>query len=65
MMKLGISIFVMIPNIIEPKTLHHMTVKLFSVKIMVIVQDSQDRIIKVVQLVQFQIIIKLLLFIQV
>ena len=65
MMKLGISIFVMIPNIIEAKTLHLMIVKLCSVKIMVTVQDSQGHIIKVAQRAQLQIIIKLLLFTQV
>lgn len=64
-MKFGISIFVMIPNIIETKTLYHMIVKLYSVKIMVFVQDSQGHILKVAQLAQFQIILKLLLFIQV
>jgi len=65
MMKLGITIFAMIPNIIEPKTLHHMTVKLYYVKIMAIAQDSQDHIIKMVQRAQFHLISKLLLFIQV
>lgn len=64
-MKFGISIFVMIPNIIEMKTLYHMIVKLYSVKIMVIAQDSQGHILKVAQLAQFLIILKLLLFIQV
>ena len=65
MMKLGISIFVMIPSIIEQKTLHHMIVKLCSVKIILIVQDSQGHTIKVAQRAQLQIIIKLLLFTQV
>jgi len=64
-MKFGISIFVMTPNIIEPKILHHMIVKLYSVKIMVIAQDSQGHILKVAQLAKFRIILKLLLFIQV
>ncbi len=65
MMKLGIIIFAMIPNIIEPKTLHHMTVKLYYAKIMVIAQDSLDHIIKMVQKAQFHLILKRSLFIQV